>query len=856
MPLVLALAGLFVLVYVQALVAFGRTRDRLHGVTVLVLTAMAALFFNLVARHTPGGVPVRVLDLSTIVLHLQPVFTLLLVSLIRPLPRTILSACVVAWAGAATAIWLLPNPRPLPYLLYILTYFTASELCAAGYLAAEVRRRSGSPRARLTAAAWGTGLSGLAILVAGLGSPLLTDHPGAPVASRVVALGAAGCYAIAFAPPRWLRRQWSARTAYGLMARLLTDAGGSPDRTWRCYTELSHEVVDAKAVAVAVFPPTGPLSILALSGELPGVELTEAVRRLVVPERQRKARTSPGPLRYVTITVPLTLHAGERGALALFSRHRSLFSEDDLSLLAELGRQAAVLADRDLLTKELRAAVEALRAANSAKSDFVAAMSHELRTPLNAIIGFSELMSEEERVGEHRLVPAEWIDNVHSSGRHLLGLINDVLDLSKVEAGRVDLRQESLDVAAVVDEAVSPLRPLIDSKRLTLTTAIPALSVNADQLRLRQMLTNLVSNAIKFTPDGGGLFIGAHRAGHETHISVADTGPGIPKADQHRIFEEFLQLGDNTARSAGTGLGLALTRRLAEAHGGRIEVDSQPGDGSRFTLVLPVGRGAAPAGPAQPAPAGAHTGGILVVEDDPAASSLLKTYLDGAGYRTTVVGSGEEAIARVRVVRPDALLLDVILPGMDGWAVLRTLKEDEDLRHIPVVMVSVVEERDVGIALGAVDYFVKPIDRQALLAWLTRHGLVPPRAEPVTVLAVDDDPESLAAVERSLDGQGLQVITASTGREGLARARERHPDLVISNLLLPDPEGFSLVAALHDDPVTCDVPVVGLATEHLSDDDLEWLRGRVLGLVSPAELGPAELRGWLDRASSTPLASR
>ena len=253
---------------------------------------------------------------------------------------------------------------------------------------------------------------------------------------------------------------------------------------------------------------------------------------------------------YLLITVPVRMHGGGAGTLLVFGLHRSLFTEDDIAVLADLGRQATVLADRAVLTARLTDTVEALRAANEAKSDFVAAMSHELRTPLNAIIGFSELMGLEEMVGDRRLVPDEWITNVHSSGRHLLGLINDVLDLAKVEAGRIELRLEPLDVGAAVAEAVAPLSPLIDGKGLRLTARRAAELVTADRLRLRQMLNNLLSNAIKFTPRGRQRSTSPPTGTAPRRTSASPTpAPASTRPTSERVFEEFHQTGDAESRA-------------------------------------------------------------------------------------------------------------------------------------------------------------------------------------------------------------------------------------------------------------------------------------------------------------------
>src|SRR5439155_21746481 len=308
-------------------------------------------------------------------------------------------------------------------------------------------------------------------------------------------------------------------------------------------------------------------------------------------------------------------------------------------------------------------------------------------------------MRGEPGTDDRRSVPAEWIEHVYASGRHLLGLINDILDLAKIEAGRMELRPELVDLPELIGEVVTTLRPLVDGKSQRLSTVVPPVTVRADRTRLRQILDNLLSNAIKFTPEGGGIFVGVSDSPTDVQLTVADTGPGIAPADHHRVFEEFQQVGDPAKHQAGTGLGLALSRRLAEAHGGRLELASDVGAGARFTVHLPNLAPATEVAPSTgPPPAGSA---VLLIEDEPSAARLLRTYLESAGYGITLARTGEDGLAIARRNRPDAILLDVQLPGIDGWEVLRRLKRDPDLLGVPVFMVTVLDNRDAGLALGA-----------------------------------------------------------------------------------------------------------------------------------------------------------
>lgn len=518
-----------------------------------------------------------------------------------------------------------------------------------------------------------------------------------------------------------------------------------------------------------------------------------------------------------------TLAAVARVTMALASGHPTVST--GVSGRDELGRMAMALdsavVHRDQLTAELSATVTALRAASAAKSEFLANMSHELRTPLNAIIGFSDLMRTEPIVGQNSLVPTEWIHHIHSSGNHLLGLINEILDLAKVESGQVDLRREAVFLPDAVAEVVASLRALSEHKQLEVTVAVAALSVDADPMRLRQIVTNLLANAIKFTPAGGRIFLAGRRFGADVALSVADTGPGIASADHHRVFEEFQQAGEQGTRAQGTGLGLALTRRLVEAHRGRLELESELGHGAKFTVYLPAAQ--------SPAAGGGPGAGVLIVEDDAVAAGLLSAYLETEGYDVRVAASGEQGLSLAQACTPEAILLDLQLPGMDGWEVLTALKADDRLRHVPVVIISVAGPRAIGMALGAVDYFVKPLSRPALLTWLTRRGLIPATTDgTLDILAIDDDPHSLEIIDASLTGEGTRVLGATSGTEGLALARSHRPDLIICDLLMPGMDGFDVISALHGDPATSGIPVVVLTARTLTPADKARLSAKII----------------------------
>jgi CheY-like chemotaxis protein/nitrogen-specific signal transduction histidine kinase len=522
--------------------------------------------------------------------------------------------------------------------------------------------------------------------------------------------------------------------------------------------------------------------------------------------------------------------------------------------------------EQQVMADRLAATVEILRSASQAKSDFLASMSHELRTPLSAILGFSELMRQEELQGDSVLIPLEWVEHIHRGGEHLLALINDVLDLAKVEAGRLELRAETLDLRMVVAEALNGIRPLAERKRLVLDASFPAFTLLADRGRFRQILYNLLSNAIKYTPDGGSVRVEAEERDSELRIAVVDSGVGISPEDQAVVFDEFRQVGDPSERQAGTGLGLALTRRLAEAHGGRVELESTRGVGSRFTVILPAAAGSVQSSqPASPSAARPNNGAvtrppagrvdILVIEDDPSAIRLLREYLEPAGYTIAVASTGEDGLALAKKLTPAAVILDVLLPGLDGWEVLRRLKAESGLRDVPVIIVTVVDERGIGLALGAVDYLVKPIQREALLACLARYTLTTKvRQRRVRILAVDDEPGGLALIRAALEPDGFEVVEAAGGREALELMRTNGIDLVVCDLAMPEMDGFEVIAALKADPQTAAVPILVCTARDLSDADKERLNGQIVGTVVKGVDARDGLRRWL--ASVAPLPAR
>jgi len=408
------------------------------------------------------------------------------------------------------------------------------------------------------------------------------------------------------------------------------------------------------------------------------------------------------------------------GCLIVRRKRKGGFTEETLDLLETFASQSALALLNARLFRELEEQSVELELASTHKSEFLASMSHELRTPLNAVLGFSEVLLE-RMFGDINERQEEYLRDIHGSGQHLLELLNEILDLSKVEAGRMELEYSSFDLRSLLELATSMLREraALHGIDLRIETAEMG-TVYSDELRLKQVLLNLVTNAVKFTGDGGSVVVGAQRDGPEVLISVTDTGIGVPEADRERIFESFQQGGRGSSREEGTGLGLTLSRRIVELLGGRMWLESEVGRGSTFGFSLPAGDREGTGRPADGSPAAC--GEVVVIEDDRPSLDLFSAYLSKAALKVTTARDGPSGLAAVRRTLPDAVLLDIRLPGIDGWAVLKELKAEPATRDIPVIVVSIVDERARGVAMGAAAYLVKPIGREDLLTALSAVG--------------------------------------------------------------------------------------------------------------------------------------
>jgi PAS domain S-box-containing protein len=479
-------------------------------------------------------------------------------------------------------------------------------------------------------------------------------------------------------------------------------------------------------------------------------------------------------------------------------------------------------AEADLIT-----AKDVAEDANRAKSQFLANMSHELRTPLSAVIGYSEMLEEEiEDMGATALLAD--VGKIRGNARHLLSLINDVLDLSKIEADRMTVYPEEFETAALLTDVSSTVEALVMKKRNTLVLDLgehDALgAMHTDQVKLRQCLFNLISNAAKFT-ENGTITLWARREGDELIFRVADSGIGMSDEQMDKLFERFAQADASTTRRfGGTGLGLAITRAFCRLLGGDIEVHSAEGQGSTFTIRLPANMpdpAVAEAAAAEAAETPADNGNmlVLVVDDDPSQRDLLARFLERKGFSVQTAPDGQTGLALAKQLHPRAIMLDVMMPQMDGWSVLSAIKADPDLAAIPVVLVTFVNEPALGDSLGAAELVQKPVNWEQLGAVVERF-----RGEG-DILVVDDDADIRQRLRRVLESNGWGVVEAGNGKEALDRVRESPPKLIMLDLTMPVMDGFAFLRALREDPEHGHIPVVVLTARDLSPVDWSLLQG-------------------------------
>jgi len=491
---------------------------------------------------------------------------------------------------------------------------------------------------------------------------------------------------------------------------------------------------------------------------------------------------------------------------------------------------------------ELHKAIWAAEQATRAKSEFVANMSHELRTPLNAIIGYSEMLVEDAQ-GAGREAETADLRKIQDAGKHLLGLIDSILDLSKIEAGKMTLYLETFELRPMVESVAGTVTALAkkNGNTLEIECAKDIGTIHGDLTKVRQILFNLLSNACKFTRNGM-IMLTAQRERVEARdwivFQVSDTGIGMTHDQQARVFEAFTQANDMTARDyGGTGLGLTITKSFCRLMGGEVLLKSEAGKGTTFTIRLPAVVQASSDASLhdhvklsddlqtaipQDAPV------VLVVDDDPNARELLRRHLQRGGYAVRLAGAGEEAVQLARTLKPDVITLDVLMPQMDGWAVLSALKEDADVAQIPVIMVTIVDNQSIGYSLGAAAYLTKPIDRDLLLQSLEK---CIPDGQPRHVLIVEDDLSTRRLLRRTLQQASYHVTEAENGRAGCEQLKTGVPDAIVLDLMMPEMDGFEFIAKIRSDERCRDIPVIVVTAKSLTPGDRNRLNGQVHHLI-------------------------
>ncbi len=504
------------------------------------------------------------------------------------------------------------------------------------------------------------------------------------------------------------------------------------------------------------------------------------------------------------------------------------------SQLEELVRQRTI---------ELAAARDAAIRASQAKSDFLASMSHELRTPLNAIIGYSEILLEEsDDIVRTELRPD--LEKIRGAGKHLLGLINDILDVSKIEAGRMDLFLERFDIAALLADVGATVQPLM-AKNGNLFDVLfdsnPG-TWHSDQTKVRQILLNLLSNAAKFTKQGR-ITLTAKRAtsddGDCLEFMVSDTGIGMTPAQVTGLFEAFSQADASITRNyGGTGLGLAITKHFCRMLGGDVTVASEYGKGTTFTVTIPAAAPRMTAGPLQSGPEWHTAGTVLLLEDECTTRSALDQALTQEGYRVVMAMDAHDALRLAREKRPDAVILDVVSSDLDGWAILRMLKTDVESCDIPVILITVFGDRDMGFALGAAEYLTKPVNPKELLRLLARVKFS--EAAP-DVLIVDDDHGTRDVLRRMLVKENWTVREAASGTEALRQLARAMPAVMLLDLIMPGIDGFEVLRAVRQDATWHNLPVVIVTSKDLTKDELEWLRGHAMDVLQKGAYSRTEL---------------
>jgi signal transduction histidine kinase/DNA-binding response OmpR family regulator len=522
--------------------------------------------------------------------------------------------------------------------------------------------------------------------------------------------------------------------------------------------------------------------------------------------------------------------ADEPGQLARAFQHMAQeVSTREQNLSQAVDQRTAQLAESMKAAQEAKILAEE---ANTTKSKFLANMSHELRTPLNAIIGYSEMLVEE--MADLRipsLIPD--VQKIHGAGQHLLGLINNILDLSKVEAGKMELFVETFAIAPLIEEVAATLRPLVAKNHNNLVVNCPADigSMRADVTKLRQSLFNLLSNASKFTENGTITLAVERQEPDWINFSISDTGIGMTPEQQAKLFQAFTQADVSTTRKyGGTGLGLVITQQFCKIMGGDIQVESEAGRGTTFTMRLPEQVQALQPEPSIDQESETHVDSlvasastVLLIDDDASVHDRMKHFLSRQGFNVITALSGQEGLRLAREQCPDVILLDVRMPNLNGWEVLSRLKSDPELANIPVVMVTIEDDKALGSALGAVDYLLKPVDHDRLLALLQPYRTA---SSPPSVMVVEDNFENREMISRQLTKSGWRVLEAENGLKALEAIQIEQPGVILLDLMMPEMDGFEFIRELRQHSQWRSIPIIVLTAKDLTSEERQWLDGQ------------------------------
>ena len=811
-------------------------------------------------------------QLSTIAVLIVPYALLRLVDNIDDVPAWQMWLALVLLITLGFAFVLGGSTPPTLVVVLLAAYLIVGTAYAAWAFRRRARTTSGITRRRMDAVAWACGLLAVAIVVGALASFSPAEEPVLTPLGRLAGVVSVLCFWAGFFPPNWLSQTWRLPELLGYLrpTRLMAVPEGQQG--------VATDAMAIERLCAATAATTGARRVLLILQDpvredlylwgAPSARVDAAhplISRVlrgrgpVIVDAVTSGRLPPAlaavfaseTLPRTAIMVPIALNGHNVGILAAFAEKGPMFVEDDREVVSFFAAEATAILRMQSYRESVNE-LQALREADRLKDEFMAVVSHELRTPLTAITGYSDILLR-KLSGPLNDRQDRQVTGIRDAARRLLSLINDLLDVSKLEAGTLDLHLAAIDPNSAIERAAASVRIIGVNKGVSVQVREPSADdaevvppVWADDERLQQILSNLLTNAVKFTPQGGSVWLSAAgvRTGarEEVVFRVDDTGVGLAPGQVSRVWDRFYQAeSSSTRRFGGAGLGLSIVRRLTELHGGRVEASSAGVDrGSTFAVYLPaaardevVKSRTVPAPIHQLAlePVDAPRSGtvddygplILVVEDDMHIATVLRTYLESDGYRVQVATDGHEAIQAARTLLPFAITLDISLPKLDGWSVLNALKRDPATSGIPVIVISIVDNRDFGLVLGATEYLVKPIEHERLRAVLESLDGARGAGEG-SVLIVDDDPALRDLLSSLLAEDGWRVATAADGEAALAAVEQEKPTAMVLDLMMPRVDGFEVLRALRTQPTTRDLPVIVVTAKDLTDEDRERLQ--------------------------------